>query len=97
VRARLIALVGDADVQVAAAAAAALGTPGNRDAVASLSEALTFESEKVRMAAIRGLGRIGTTEAERSLETAASSHPDPATRRRARAEIGKRRAAAVPP
>jgi hypothetical protein len=48
------------------------------------------------MAAIRGLGRIATPEASRALESAAASHPDPATRRRARAEIGKRRAASIP-
>jgi hypothetical protein len=96
VRARLIVLLKDPDVQVAAAAAAALGTPGNRDAVAPLSEALSSQSEKLRMAAIRGLGRIATPEASRALESAAASHPDPATRRRARAEIGKRRAASIP-
>jgi HEAT repeat protein len=89
VHARLIALVADPDVEVAAAAAAALGTPGNRDAVAPLAGALARESESVRMAAIRGLGRIGTSEAERALESAAASHPDPATRRRARAEVRK--------
>jgi len=89
VRARLIALVADPDVEVAAAAAAALGTRGSRDAVAPLTGALARESESVRMSAIRGLGRIATPEAERALETAASSHPDPETRRRARAEVRK--------
>jgi hypothetical protein len=38
------------------------------------------------MAAIRGLGGIGTPEAAAVLREAAASHPDPATQRRARAE-----------
>lgn len=92
VRTRLIALVASPDVQVAAAAASALGAPGNQDAVAPLTGALSHESATVRMAAIRGLGRIGAPEAQRALETAAASHPDPATQRRARAEASKRRA-----
>jgi len=92
VRARLIALVADPDVDVAAAAAAAIGTPGNRDAVAALAGALTRGAPKLRMAAIRALGRIATPEAQAALESAASSHPDPDTRRRARAEVAKRRA-----
>jgi hypothetical protein len=96
VRARLVALLASPDVQVAAAAASALGAPGRGDAVAPLSGALANESATVRMAAIRGLGRIRTPEARRALETAAASHPDPATRRRARAEASKLRAASRP-
>jgi HEAT repeat protein len=42
------------------------------------------------MAAIRGLGRVATPEAMRALESAAASHPDSETRRRARAELQKR-------
>ena len=38
------------------------------------------------MASIRGLGRIATSGAREALEETAASHPDPDTRRRARAE-----------
>jgi hypothetical protein len=44
------------------------------------------------MAAIRGLGEIAVPESLRVLEAAAASHPDPATQRRAGAEVRKRRA-----
>lgn len=93
-RARLIELLGDGDVFVAAAAAAALGAPGRADAVAPLGQALSHDSERVRLAAIRGLGEVGSPEAEGVLEQAARSHPDPATRRRARAELRKQAALA---
>jgi hypothetical protein len=93
VRARLIELVADANPDVAAAAAAASGTPGNNAAVAPLATALSGESPKLRMAAIRGLGAVATPEAQRALGKAAESHPDPATRRRASAELSKRRQA----
>lgn len=92
VRARLVALVSDPDLLVAAAAASALGSPGRVDAVAPLTGALSHESEKVRMAAIRGLGRVALPESREALEIAAASHPDPATRRRARAEVRKQAA-----
>lgn len=91
VRPRLVELLADPDAPVAAAAASALGTPGDVAAVAPLKTALAREQATVRMAAIRGLGRIGTPEALRTLEIAADSHPDPETRRRARAELRKRR------
>ena len=39
------------------------------------------------MASIRGLGRIATPRARAALAKAAASHPDPATRRRAGAEV----------
>jgi hypothetical protein len=90
VRTRLIALVSDTKADVAAAAVAALGTPGNVEAIAPLSQALAQASAPVRMAAIRGLGRIGTAEADRALEKAANSHSDSETRRRAQAEMRKR-------
>jgi hypothetical protein len=90
VLARLIVLLADPDANVAAAAAAALGKRGNREAVASLAAALSHDSPKVRMAAIRGLGQIQAPEARQALEAAAASHPDPATKRRARAEVRKR-------
>jgi hypothetical protein len=95
VRSRLVELLSDPDAHVAAAAAAALGAPGNRDAVAPLANALSHGAEPVRMAAIRGLGRIGTPEARKALQTAAASHPDPDTQRRARAELRRLRAASL--
>jgi len=79
-------LAGD-DPDAAAAAAMALGAPGNDTAVAPLSRALSKGEERLRMASIRGLGRIATSSARKALEEAANSHPDPATRRRARAEV----------
>ncbi len=90
VRARLVALLKDPDVSVAAAAATALGARGDDTAVVSLTEALMHDSPEVRMGAIRGLGRITSPRARVALEHAASSHPDPATQRRARAEVRKR-------
>lgn len=90
VRSRLLALALDPDAEIAAAALDALARPGADDAVAPLASALSREPARVRIAAIRGLGRIGTPEALRALDQAASSHPDPATRRRAGAEIRKR-------
>lgn len=96
VRARLIALVAGPDAEVAAAAAMAIGTPGSRDAVAVLAGALARGAPKVQMAAIRGLGRIATRDAERALESAASSHPNPDTKRRARAELAKLRLLGAP-
>jgi HEAT repeat protein len=73
-------------VPEAEAAAIALGNPGEANAVAPLAKALERSEPRVRMAAIRGLGGIGTPEARAVLDAAASSHADPATRRRAAAE-----------
>ncbi len=81
----LLRLLADPGTEVAAEAAQALGRPGNRTAVDPLARALGHEAPRVRHAAIRGLTRIGGDEARRALERAASEHPDPATRRRARA------------
>lgn len=94
VRPRLVALLADPDADVAAAAAAALGRPRDDAAVAALAGALSRGDAKVRTAAIRGLGRIGTPAADRALEEAAKSHDDPGTRRRARSELDKRARAA---
>jgi hypothetical protein len=91
VRARLTALMQGPDLHAAAAAANALGVPGNESAVKPLSAALLHASPTVRMAAIRGLGRIDSPQALQALERTASQHPDPATQRRARAEVRKRR------
>jgi hypothetical protein len=90
VRTRLIALVSDRDEEVAAAAASAIGRPGDTAAVPPLAAALAGDSARVRMAAIRGLSRIAAPDAVRVLEEAAASHPDAATRRRAAAELRKR-------
>ena len=90
VRERLIALLADPDERVAAAAAAALGGPNAADAVAPLLATLSsHESARVRLAAIRGLGLIDLPNARDGLERAAQSHPDPATKRRALAELRK--------
>jgi len=95
----LLEVLAGADLERAAAAAVALGSPGNDVAVEPLAEALASPSPRLRMAAIRGLGRIATPAAERKLELAAEFHPDPPTRRRARAErivLAGLRARAVP-
>jgi hypothetical protein len=83
----LIQLLENPDREVAAAAAVALGVPGNGAAVAPLATLLGDPESRVRMAAIRGLGRIATDGARQALEAAATSHPDAATRRRAAAEV----------
>jgi HEAT repeats len=82
----LLAILAGADSERAATAAVSLGTPGNGAAVEPLAQVLAGKSPRLRMAAIRGLGRIATPAAARALEFAAEFHPDPATRRRARAE-----------
>jgi len=87
VRARLVELVADRDPLVASAAAIAVGAPGREAAVAPLTRALDSESPRVRMAAIRGLGRIDTASSRAALAKAAASNPDPAIRGRAEAEL----------
>jgi HEAT repeat protein len=87
VTARLAQLLEGSDAAAAQAAAIALGTPGNASAVAPLSRALASGDARLRMAAIRGLGRIGSPEARRALEQAAEAHADADTRRRAAAEL----------
>jgi hypothetical protein len=92
-RTRLVALLADPDERVAAAAAVALGTHGNDAAVTPLAAALsTSGSANVRLSAIRALGKIGSPAARDALEQAAESHPEPATKRRALAELRKPRA-----
>jgi HEAT repeat protein len=86
----LIALLAGDDALLVAEAAIALGAPGNDAAVAPLGKRLASSEERVRMAAIRGLGRIGTPSAQAALTQAAASHPDSATRRRAGAEVARR-------
>ena len=73
--------------EITAAAAVALGTPGNDVAVPALTKALGDDDRRVRSGAIRGLGRIATPAAREAIELAAAFQPDGDTRRRARAEI----------
>ena len=75
------------DSPLAEAAAQALGNPSHADSVPALANTLERDEPRVRMAAIRALGRIGTPAARNALEIAATSHSDPATRRRAAAEV----------
>ena len=89
VRARLVQLLADPDERVAAAAASALGGRGDAAETKALAQALSHPAASVRLAAIRALGRNPSPEAARALERAASSHPDPDTRRRAAAELRK--------
>jgi hypothetical protein len=90
IRARLIALVASDRAEVAAAAAVALGVPGDASMVPILDSALAHPSSRVRNAAIRGLGATRTSEAVQALQQAGKTHPDPATRRLAQAEARKR-------
>ncbi len=86
----LVALLASPDVLLVSTAAISLGVPGNEKAIEPLAKLLASKTERVRMAAIRGLGRIGTPDAQARLAQAAASHPDPATRRRAGAEVARR-------
>jgi hypothetical protein len=96
VTAALARLLESDDPATAQAAAIALGNPAHASAEPALARCLTGSDARLRMAAIRGLGGMGTPEAVVALREAADSHPDPATRRRARAEVtslGRRSAA----
>lgn len=83
----LVAILGGEDPGLAAEAAVALGAPGHASALAALVEALGRDDARLRNAAIRDLGGMGTDAARAALRAAATGHPDPATRRRARAEL----------
>jgi hypothetical protein len=89
VKLRLIALLANPDSPsaVATEAAIALGAFRDEAAVKALADALAKGERPLRNAAIRGLGRNATPASQQVLEHAAESHPDPATRNRARAEI----------
>ncbi|MBT8469528.1 MAG: HEAT repeat domain-containing protein [Deltaproteobacteria bacterium] len=82
----LVALLANDDSQLVSAVAVALGAPGNDAAIAPLAKLLESDESRVRMAAIRGLGRVATPRARQVLVNTAAAHPDAATRRRARAE-----------
>jgi hypothetical protein len=56
-------------------------------AVEPLSQTIVSENQRLAMASIRGLGRIGTAEAHAVLESADTSHPNASVRRRAEAEL----------
>lgn len=86
VTAELVRILEGGDAPAARVAAVALGSPGNATATAPLARALASEDARLRMSAIRGLGRIATPAARRALESTAAGHPDKETRRRARAE-----------
>lgn len=87
VNAELVRILESPDLASSAAAAVALGTPGNTEAVAPLRQALSSRDSRLAMAAIRGLGSVGTPEARAALRSAAESHPDSKVRRRAQAEL----------
>jgi hypothetical protein len=87
VNAELTEILMGPDAEASAAAAIALGSPGNGAAVGPLSEVIVADNARVAMSAIRGLGRIGTAEARAVLASVAESHPDASVRRRAQAEL----------
>jgi hypothetical protein len=80
-------LLASSDPLLVSSAAVSIGSRGNDAAVAPLSKLLEAGEPRVRMAAIRGLGKVGSPRAKKVLAEAASSHPDAATRRRAAAEV----------
>ena len=85
----LLEILAGGDADAAAAAAVSLGWPGNEQAVPALRASLASRDSRLRMASIRGLGRIATPSARKLLEEVAASHPDAGTRRRARAEAAR--------
>jgi hypothetical protein len=80
-------LLSSDDVQLMATTAVALGGMRNDMADGRLAALLASDEPRLRMAAIRGLGRAGTAAALQTLSKAAESHRDAETRRRARAEV----------
>ena len=80
-------LLDGTDALLVAEAALALGAAGREASVAPLAKLLASPEPRVRGAAIRGLGRVGTRGAREALAKAAASHPDADTRRRAGAEL----------
>jgi HEAT repeats len=79
----LVGVLQEPDEEIAGAAATALGSLGNRAAVAPLLRALGRPEPALRSAVVRALGRIATQGARQALDTAAEHHPDPETRREA--------------
>lgn len=87
VNGELAAILMRPDGAAAAAAAISLGSPGNTTAVGPLSKAAASENTRIAMAAIRGLGKVGSAEARAALASIVASHPDASVRRRAQAEL----------
>lgn len=75
--------------EVAAEAAIALGTSQDERATSALAQILKRDDARSRSAAIRALGMLQNDAALAILRDASTSHPDPATRRRADAERRK--------
>jgi hypothetical protein len=86
VNAHLVQLLDARDLAVATAAAAALGAPGNVEAVRALAACLGRPDGQLQAAALASLRRIGTQSARQALELAALKHPDAAVRRYAELE-----------
>ena len=89
VTAELVKLLEHGNPETAAAAAVSLGIPGNEAAVAPLTRALQGDDRRLQLAAIRGLGRIGTPHAMSALHESALGHPDDSVRRRAAGEVAR--------
>lgn len=89
VKRRLLSLLENPDTPTAIAAesAMALGAFRGEDVVKALAAALAKEEPRLRNAAIRGLGQLGSPTAQSVLDHAATAHADPATKNRARAEL----------
>jgi len=87
VTAGLLEILRSEDVPAAAAAALAIGTPKRVAAEKPLSIALRSDEQRLAMAAVRALGRVGTDGAREALEEAARAHPNASVRRRAQAEL----------
>jgi len=90
VEAALTGLLVGEDPDLAEAAAVALASPAHAPAVEPLVGALSRPEPRVRRAAVRALGAIGSEQALAALAAAAGSHADPDVRRRAAAEVRKR-------
>ena len=89
----LLRILAFEDGAAAEAAAVSLGVPGERTALGALAATLGRDDARLRNAAIRGIGGIGTRDAHALLEREAASHADPVTRRRAAAEAARMRRA----
>jgi hypothetical protein len=86
VAAYLVPLLTQPDLEIATAAATALGVPGNVEAVRPLAVSLGRDDDALRLAALRSLTRIGTQGARQALELVAAKHPDVVLRQRAEIE-----------
>jgi HEAT repeat protein len=75
------------DAQAAAAAASALGVPGNEAAVDALAKAAWGSTTTLRWTALQSLGRIASPAARAALDRAAREHPDAEARRAAQTEL----------